>query len=576
MKASRIIYLSAAMLLLAGCSAEQTSEQDGALLPIVLGSTVADAPLTRAANDLNNTYLTAGQQVTVRISPTGENNYTDYTYTTAASDVMTPPAENKPYYPMTGNVDIRAYHPASAATGSSAATFSVAENQTENDAYIASDLLWAATDDSDNALDNLAKTASTRTLKFQHKLSKITVNATPDGVQVTSITSITLNNVKRKVTFNPSTGATALAATDNDPTTVTMSNNGSAVIPAQDISGTFITINTDAGSALYTLSTTFESGHQYTFNIAVNGAAIGTTNTITDWDTTVPAVNAGQSIAVPPTGGLPGLFTINAAGDKVFFSKGNLQYQASTGTWRFAEHQYDYVGNGTKGNVTGSDNAQISSTYDGWIDLFGWGTSGYQFASGYGTAYQPWSTSTANEHYGPTDGTSGLTGTYANADWGVYNAISNGGNSAGLWRTLTRAEWTYVFDTRSTTSGVRYAKATVNGVSGVILLPDDWSTSYYSLASTNTGEAAYNTNSISSSDWSSKFEAHGAVFLPAAGYRNGTTVYLAGSDGSYWSTTATDGTDPSYCVKFSSSNFFHFTTSDRSRGFSVRLVRVAP
>ena len=43
-------------------------------------------------------------------------------------------------------------------------------------------------------------------------------------------------------------------------------------------------------------------------------------------------------------GTLPGLFTINVSGEKVVFSQGNLQYQASTNTWRFAEHQYDYIG----------------------------------------------------------------------------------------------------------------------------------------------------------------------------------------------------------------------------------------
>ena len=26
-----------------------------------------------------------------------------------------------------------------------------------------------------------------------------------------------------------------------------------------------------------------------------------------------------------------------------------------------------------------------------------------------------------------------LTGKYADADWGVYNAVSNGGKKAGLW-----------------------------------------------------------------------------------------------------------------------------------------------
>ena len=49
---------------------------------------------------------------------------------------------------------------------------------------------------------------------------------------------------------------------------------------------------------------------------------------------------------------------------QVHFSKGNMQYQASTGTWRFAEHQYDFIG---------ENNEQISPYYSGWIDLFGCG-----------------------------------------------------------------------------------------------------------------------------------------------------------------------------------------------------------
>ncbi|MBR4498358.1 MAG: hypothetical protein IKP08_06750 [Bacteroidales bacterium] len=67
---------------------------------------------------------------------------------------------------------------------------------------------------------------------------------------------------------------------------------------------------------------------------------------------------------------------------KVHFSQGNLQYQASSNTWRFAENQWDFVGDSIDGTVyekgIKSDNAKISSSYDGWIDLFGFGTSGYK------------------------------------------------------------------------------------------------------------------------------------------------------------------------------------------------------
>ena len=61
-----------------------------------------------------------------------------------------------------------------------------------------------------------------------------------------------------------------------------------------------------------------------------------------------------------------GKFSVSST-KKVMFSKGNLQYQANPGTWRFAENQYD---------VIGADNGNIASDYTGWIDLFGWGTWG--------------------------------------------------------------------------------------------------------------------------------------------------------------------------------------------------------
>ena len=75
-----------------------------------------------------------------------------------------------------------------------------------------------------------------------------------------------------------------------------------------------------------------------------------------------------------PTGAVDGLFTINDQGGKVYFSKGNLQYQASTNTWRFAEHQWDHVGGkyGLNdnvrywGNVPESDNTLASANYSGW------------------------------------------------------------------------------------------------------------------------------------------------------------------------------------------------------------------
>ncbi len=264
----------------------------------------------------------------------------------------------------------------------------------------------------------------------------------------------------------------------------------------------------------------------------------------------VPTKPTNTNNATAQTG-VNGVFSVGA-NKKVMFSKGNLQYQASTRTWRFAEHQWDMIGEA---------NRNISSSYSGWIDLFGWGTSGYN-------GKNPWMTSITDTDYG--NGERDIAGT--NYDWGVNNTISNGGGYS--WRTLTSDEWVYVFDTRSTSSGIRYAKATVNGVNGVILLPDNWSSSNYSLSSTNQSGASFGSNRISQNDWASKFEAHGAVFLPAAGFRYGTSVYLVGSYGYYWSASY-DDSNGARGVLFDGGDLNPDYWYYRNTGLCVRLVRSA-
>ena len=280
-----------------------------------------------------------------------------------------------------------------------------------------------------------------------------------------------------------------------------------------------------------------------------------------------------------PIGAANGLFSISE-GQQVYFSQGNLQYQASSNTWRFAENQWDFVGGTYQGEqygtVTGSSNNNISSTYSGWIDLFGWGTSGWNSGS---TCYRPWEYSSDWIDFHPGGINSpGLVGNYANADWGVYNAISNGGNQPGLWRTLTGDEWDYLLTQRSTLSGLRWAFAEVNGVNGLILLPDDWSTSFYNLIVYETYLSHYTDNIINSDTWTTVLSPHGAVFLPAAGWRSKRQFYPVdpgGIGGNYWSTTPW-GNGASY-FEFGGGNypFCGVDSQDSSWGFSVRLVRQA-
>ncbi|MCR5659884.1 MAG: hypothetical protein K6G25_11250 [Bacteroidales bacterium] len=277
-------------------------------------------------------------------------------------------------------------------------------------------------------------------------------------------------------------------------------------------------------------------------------------------------------VMAQPTGAINGVFSIGE-GQQVYFSKGNLQYQASTNTWRFADNQWDYVGgvqvdyqyNPYNGNVSGSSNNLISSTYSGWIDLFGYGTSGWNSGAQY---YQPWSNGTDynSSEYLSED----MLGAYSNADWGIYNAISNGGNQQGLWRTLTAGEWNYLVFSRP---GIRYARATVNGVCGLILLPDGWNEAIYGLNNKNQVSSSFDSNVIDEADWINVLEEHGAVFLPCGGVRGDITVAQVNNAGYYWSASSGQVLWFYYISSGLPPNYMRVASHPRSYGFSVRLVR---
>ena len=220
---------------------------------------------------------------------------------------------------------------------------------------------------------------------------------------------------------------------------------------------------------------------------------------------------------------LNGKFTVNASGDQIRFSPGNLQL-VGVNSWKFADNQWDYFGN------TQADNNR---------DLFGWGTGD-----------NPNKTSQDNKDY-------------ANfTDWG-NNSFLQAQLGTG-WYTLSNDEWHYLFITRTVNGGTGAGHSytlgqSVNGKMGVVIYPDNYAGALY------TTEA----------NWST-FEAAGCVFLPAAGSRYGNGVGNT-DKGYYWSST------PNY--KFSSNAAYSVHISDQlytenspfycSNGQSVRLVRDA-
>ena len=269
-----------------------------------------------------------------------------------------------------------------------------------------------------------------------------------------------------------------------------------------------------------------------------------------------------------PIGAINGLFSVSDT-KQVYFSKGNLQYigSASNPYWKFAEHQWDYLG------TTTGQNSEFQNVDR---DLFGWGTTGYIHEHS-SFCYQPWSTSTNVDDYRPSQiPNNGLYQMSGQGDWG-YNAIFNGGNNENIgWRTLKQYsleyaphEWSYLLYGRTTSSGICFAKAAVNGVNGLILLPDNWSSSIYSLNDPNSSYSSFNSNIISANDWVEILEANGAVFLPAAGQRVGTSVTNVGYICNYWS--ATYSSHP-FRILISNENIDHRSVMPPSDGYAVRLV----
>ena len=251
------------------------------------------------------------------------------------------------------------------------------------------------------------------------------------------------------------------------------------------------------------------------------------------------------SVKTIPSNCVAGVFTVGEC-KRVCFSKGNLQYQPSTNTWRFAANQYDLLDNNTSIHTTSS----YTSTSEDWIDLFGWGTWTVNGAA-------PWTKTTNNGDY-----ETGVSGS------GEFENVCKEGIGDGKWMTLSYEEWRYLLFTRTTAKTIRYSKATVHNVNGLVLLPDNWEGTY-AFANSNTSNAAF--AAISDGDWTT-LEAEGAVFLPAAGYRNGTSVGDVGSNGNYWSSTAYDASG-AYDVNFNSGYVDTYRSYRRGIGRSVRLVR---
>jgi hypothetical protein len=379
--------------------------------------------------------------------------------------------------------------------------------------------------------------STTQQLAFKNLCGVLKLNLQKTGVTVTSIKLTMGSPINGTYTVSTTNGVPELSLQSGSGSNTTTLECNQSINSAHDF---YIYLPEGTYSGL-TLEITASDG-----TVCTKGPA--TSNVVIERSKYSTLTLGGDNLTFTrPTGTKSGFFTINENGAQVWFSQGNLQYYQGSQTWHFADEQYYFVGSGNR-NIG-------SNAYNGPIDLFGWSTG-----------------------HNPTVYASNWSYPSPFEDWGD-NPIDNGGNTPYMWRTLTAAEWTYLFRTRATntnlgTTNARYVAANVNSINGVILFPDNYThpSGITSPSYINGTANGWSSNNYSSTDWSA-MEAAGAVFLPAAGNRSGTTLSNIGSICQYWSSDEYDGTR-ARLLGFTNINLFTPNTNSiaRSTGCSVRLV----
>lgn len=180
------------------------------------------------------------------------------------------------------------------------------------------------------------------------------------------------------------------------------------------------------------------------------------------------------------------LFTVSEEGNRVHFSRSNLQYYAATDVWRFQNNQYSFRDNSGE-----------------WIDLFTWEADGTM----------PWMTGCDT----------------------LFSGL------AGQWRILTEPEWQWLLEWRTAsslgnTTDARYAPVTVGGIRGLLIFPDSYThpASVTLPVDINTYRStSWDENDYNLGEWGLMEDA-GAVFLPMAGYINDGSAMYANTRGRYW------------------------------------------
>ena len=195
-----------------------------------------------------------------------------------------------------------------------------------------------------------------------------------------------------------------------------------------------------------------------------------------------PITFKDNSVPPAPTGALSGMFSVSDT-KQVYFSKGNLYYDGSA--FKFEDNQYSIA--------TGWSTSHVSNFF--WSKT---AADAYAGSCSYETA-------TAGDVF------------FTNASDFTVNG------QTGVWRTLSHAEWNYLFNHYA------YKYTSVNGKSGLVIAP--------------AGKTVEDISDYTADAWATA-ESNGFVFLPNTGYRYGTSIPETDKSCLYWSSTLSSNNKP--------------------------------
>lgn len=232
---------------------------------------------SRAASYLQSDQIVEGQQIGVTITGFDDVTYSNKPWTADGNGGL---STTEKIYWKNSNITITAYHPYDAAWNG---TFNVNTDQSENEDYLNSDLLWAKTTASPSNRNG------TVTLPFDHKLAKINVTLQKeyDSDDLTGAI-ISICNTKTSATLDLSNGT--ITATNNVEDIIAGTGiSASAIVVPQDIAEGKKFIKVSLGSKIfyYTLPAEQElepgKSYNYTLTVKATALALSTSSTLEDW-----------------------------------------------------------------------------------------------------------------------------------------------------------------------------------------------------------------------------------------------------------------------------------------------------